>query len=204
VRRRPALLAGLLLCLLGVAIAAVTAASDRSSPAATPRRGLLGPRMPAHFAAGNFTLRDQAGRPFSLQATRGRVVVMTFLHSQCHSTCIVTAQVIRGALDDLGSARSGVDSVALSVAPKEDTARHVRAFLRLQDAGFLHYLTGPPAGLRRAWKRYGVHPLTQGEDHTAFVFLIDRRGIIRVGYPSHEMTAEDLAHDLRVLLAERG
>ena len=96
---------------------------------------------------------------------------------------------MRGALDDLGSARSGVDSVALSVAPKEDTARHVRAFLRLQDAGFLHYLTGPPAGLRRAWKRYGVHPLTQGEDHTAFVFVIDRRGIIRVGYPSHEMTA---------------
>lgn len=200
--RRTRLLAGLALCLLGIGIAAVTAASDRSRPAPAPPRGLGGPRMPAHFAAGDFTLHDERGRPFSLASTRGRVVVMTFLHSRCHSTCVVTAQTIRGALDDLGVARSGIDSVALSVAPREDTPRHVRSFLRLQHAGFLHYLTGPVPALHRAWKRYGVHPLTDGEDHTAFVFLIDRRGIIRVGWPSHEMTSEDLAGDLRVLLAE--
>lgn len=201
--RRTTMLAGLLLCLLGAGIAAVTALSDGRSHPAAPRV-LLGPRMPAHFAAGDFTLHDQAGRPFSMAATRGRVVVMTFLHSECHSTCIVTAQTIRGALDDIGAARGGVDAVALSVAPREDTAEHVRSFLRVQHAGFLRYLTGPAPALRAAWRRYGVHPLTQGEDHTAFVFLIDRRGIIRVGFPSTEATSEDLAHDLRVLLAERG
>ena len=201
-RGRTTMLAGLLLCLLGAGIAAVTALSDGPSRRAAPRV-LLGPRMPAHFAAGTFTLRDQAGRPFSMAATRGRVVVMTFLHSECHSTCIVTAQTIRGALDDIGPARRDVDAVALSVAPREDTARHVRSFMRVQHAGFLHYLTGPGPALRAAWKRYGVHPLTEGEDHTAFVFLIDRRGIIRVGFPSTGVTSEDLAHDLRVLLAER-
>lgn len=202
-RRRTTLLAGLLLCLLGAGIAAVTALSDDGPSGPRPLGGLLGPRMPARFAAGTFTLHDQRGRPFSMAATRGRVVVMTFLHSQCHSTCIVTAQTIRGALDDIGAARRQVDAVALSVAPREDTDKHVGSFLRVQHAGFLHYLTGPVPALRAAWKRYGVHPLTEGEDHTAFVFLIDRRGTIRVGYPSTGVTSEDLAHDLRVLLAER-
>lgn len=201
-RGRTTLLAGLGLCLAGIALAGVTAASGRRDHPAVAR-ALLGPRMPAHFAAGDFTLRDQDGRALALRATRGRVVVMTFLHSRCHSTCVVTAQTIRGALDDLGAARSGVVPVVLSVAPREDTPRHVRAFLRVQHAGFLHYLTGPVPALQAAWKRYGVHPLTQGEDHTAFVFLIDRRGIIRVGFPATGMTSEDLAHDLRVLLAER-
>jgi protein SCO1 len=201
VRRRTPLLAGLILCLAGIALAAVTAASGRRDAPRAPTT-LIGPRMPAHFAAGDFTLRDERGRTLALHSTRGRVVVMTFLHSQCHSTCVVTAQTIRGALDDLGAGRRGVESLALSVAPHEDTPRHVRAFLRVQHAGFLHYLTGPLPALKAAWKRYGVHPLTSGEDHTAFVFLIDRRGTIRVGFPSTGMTSEDLAHDLRVLLAE--
>ena len=200
-RARGTLLAGLVLCLMGTAIALATALSGpghRRVP-----QTLIGPRMPAHLRAADFVLHDQDGRPLRMAATRGRVVVMTFLHSECHSTCPVTAQTIRGALDDIGARRRDVDALAITVAPHEDTRRHVRTFLRSQHVGFLHYLTGPLPAVRRVWKRYGIHPLTQGEDHTAFVFLIDRRGILRVGYPSHEMTPEDLAHDLRLLVAEK-
>ena len=32
--------------------------------------------------------------------------------------------------------------------------------------------------------------------------LVDRAGVVRVGYPSHQMTPEDVAHDLRVLTSE--
>jgi protein SCO1/2 len=139
--------------------------------------------------------------------TRGRVVVMTFLHSACHSTCPVSVQTIRGALDDLRDRGLPVDEVdvfAISVDPREDTRASVRRFVRTQHAeAFLRYLTGSRAQLRPVWKKYGIRPQGPGgEDHTAFVLLADRRGILRIGFPSHQMTPEDLAHDLAVLLAE--
>jgi protein SCO1/2 len=200
-RARGTLLAGVVLCLAGAGIAVATALSGHRPHRSAPRT-LIGPRMPAHLRAADFVLHDQDGTPLRMSSTRGRVVVMTFLHSECHSTCPVTAQTIRGALNDIGGRRRDVDALAITVAPKQDTARHVRSFLRVQHVGFLHYLTGPTRAVRAVWKRYGIHPLTHGEDHTAFVFLIDRRGIVRVGYPSHEMTPEELAHDMRVLVAE--
>jgi protein SCO1/2 len=199
VSRRATLIAGLVLVCAGLAVALVTGLSGGEGHA-----NLLGPTMPPHFRAGAFTLHDSGGRSFALRRP-GRVVVLTFLHSLCKSTCPVTAQTIRGALDDLSpSQRASVDTFAVTVAPREDTAAHVRAFLREQRVGsFLHYLNGPLPTVRAVWKRYGIQPNTQGEDHSAFILLIDRRGVVRIGYPSHEAVPEDLAHDLRILVGEK-
>jgi protein SCO1/2 len=56
--------------------------------------------------------------------------------------------------------------------------------------------------MRRLWHAYKVHPVTPKIDHSAFVFLIDKRGYERVGFPADELTPEDLAHDIRVLQGE--
>jgi cytochrome oxidase Cu insertion factor (SCO1/SenC/PrrC family) len=164
--------------------------------------------MPPGFQAGAWTLRDQDGRAVRLGHAEGKVVVTTFLHSLCHSTCPVTTQTIRGALDrldrDAPGLRGEIRVFAVSVAPGEDTRAHVRAFLREQRAGsFMTYLVGPRATLRDVWKRYGIRPNHEGEDHTAFVLVADRGGTMRVGWPAHQVTPEALAHDLRLLAEER-
>lgn len=199
--RRATLIAGIALVCAGAAVALAAGLSGGGKRHHTST-ALLGPTMPANFRAAAFTLHDSTGRSFALRRP-GRVVVLTFLHSLCKSTCPVTAQTIRGALDDLTpSQRAGVDTYAVTVAPREDTAAHVRAFLREQRVGsFLHYLTGPLPAVRAVWKRYGIHPNTQGEDHSAFILLVDRRGIVRIGYPANETVPEDLAHDLRILVS---
>lgn len=191
---------GILLVLLGCSMAAVTAISD-SQPAP---RTFTGPLMPEDLPAHGFTLRDQHGRPFSLEETRGRVVAMTFIHSKCTSTCPVSLQTIRGALDDLGADRRDVDVLALTVDPEADTRRSVRRFLLAQHAGgFVRYLTGPRPQMRRIWNRYGIAPQGDGpEEHTAFVLLVDRKGLLRIGFPSHQMTPDELANDLQILLDE--
>jgi protein SCO1/2 len=198
---------GLALVALGAAIGVVAAVSDHSDPA-RPAAQFVGPRMPSGLRAFDFTLRDQHGRRFSLDSTRGKVVALTFIHSNCTSTCPVTLQTIRGALDDLedmGVDRREVDVLALTVDPEADTRRSVRRFLTTQHASdFVRYLTASRARMRPIWKRYGIAPQGKGqEDHTAFVLLVDRRGILRIGFPSHEMTPEDLANDLHLLLAEK-
>jgi protein SCO1/2 len=160
--------------------------------------------MPDGARAHGFTLSDQEGHPFSLGSTRGRVVALTFVHSKCTSTCPVTLQTIRGALDDIGGARADVDVLAVSVDPEADTRRSVRSFLRKQRAdGFVRYLTGSRERLEPIWKAYGIQPQGDGqEDHSAFVILIDRNGFQRVGEPAHTATADTLANDLRVLVSE--
>ena len=207
VNLRLLLASGLALVALGVGIGVVAAVSDRSGPASPPAR-FAGPAMPKGLRAFGFSFADQHGRRVSLAETRGRVVVLTFLHSRCTSTCPVTLQTIRGALDDLqdkGVDRRDVDVLALSVDPAEDTRRSVLRFLAAQHAGgFVRYLVGPRARMRPVWKRYGIAPQGTGaEDHTAFVLLVDRRGILRIGFPSHQMTPEELANDLGLLLAEK-
>jgi protein SCO1/2 len=199
------LASGVALLLLGVGMGAVTAISDSNDPVPPPQ--FAGAVRPENLRATNFTLTDQDGHRFPLASTRGRVVALTFIHSKCTSTCPVTLQTIRGALDDLedtGSDPSEVDVLAVTVDPEADTRRSVRRFLKAQRAdSFVRYLTGPRARMLPIWKRYGIGPQGTGaEDHTAFVLLIDRKGNLRIGWPAHQMTAEQLANDLRILLAE--
>lgn len=199
------LASGVALVLLGLGIGVVTAISD--STVVTPPPQFAGPTMPKDLRATDFALTDQDGHRFTLSSTRGRVVALTFIHSKCTSTCPVSLQTVRGALDDLqdtGSDPSEVDVLAVSVDPEADTRRSVQRFLRAQRAdSFVRYLTAPRPRLKPIWKRYGIAPQGKGqEDHTAFVLLIDRRGLLRIGFPSHQMTPEDLANDLRILLAE--
>jgi protein SCO1/2 len=197
---------GLALCLLGTAIAVAAALSDHVVDEQA-RMQFAGPTMPPRLPAADFTLADQDGRRVKLSDTRGRVVVLTFLHSGCHSTCPVSVQTIRGALDDLrdqGLPADDVDVFALSVDPDEDTRANVKRFVRTQHADeFLRYLTGTRAQMKPIWKKYAVRPQGPGkESHSAYVMLVDREGIVRIGFPSHLMTPEDLANDLSILLAE--
>ena len=67
--------------------------------------GFDGAALPA-IVAHDFTLTDQYGHLVSLSDYRGQVVVLAFLYSTCGPTCIVIAQQIRGALDELASTPS--------------------------------------------------------------------------------------------------
>lgn len=199
---------GVALVFLGLAVGAVTAISDRTALPPRPAQ-FEGALRPAGMRAPDFTLTDQRGRRLPLSSTRGRVVALTFIHSRCTSTCPVTLQTLRGALDqvqDSGSDAGEVDVLAVTVDPEADTPRSVDRFLETQRAGnFVRYLVGPRKRMLPIWKRYGIAPQGEGqEDHSAFVLLVDRRGMLRISWPAHQMTPEGLANDLRILLAEAG
>jgi len=134
----------------------------------------------------------------------GRVAIVTFLYSTCTTTCPVTTQQIRGALDLLGRA---VPTLAISVDPKNDTPLNAARFLVKQSmSGRMDFLLGARADLAPIWRAYGIQPQpeTAGSrsEHTAEVVLIDKTGKPRVGFPQSELTPEALAHDVRKLEAE--
>jgi protein SCO1/2 len=196
-------LIGLLIALLvaiGVVLASRAGSTASPSPAASHAGPFLGPTLPGGLRAGPFTLRDQRGRPVSLGQLRGRVVILTFIHSHCKDACPLMVEDIKGALNQMGSGAAGIAAVGISVQPAEDTAASRAAFMRRHGMDQrMAFLSGPQRALQAVWRAYAIQPVQGPVDHSTFVLLIDRRGYERVGWPADQLTPEGLAHDLRVL-----
>jgi protein SCO1/2 len=166
----------------------------------SPFKGALRPKTPIT----DFALHDQNGDLVQLSALRGKVVLLSPMYSTCRETCPLTAQQIRGALDDLsGDQRNQVRAFALSVDPVNDTPDSVRRFLvERRVSGYLDFLLGSRDELQPIWRDYGFAPQTSEHEHNSYVVLLDKAGRQRVGFPVDYLTPDDLAHDIKVLLRQ--
>ena len=211
-RRRLVFVLGLAAVLaVAITLVAILAApsGQRGAPStvpsseATTSSGFDGAALSPSPLAPDFTLTDRYGQPVSLRSLRGHVAVLTFLYSTCGATCVLIAQQIRGALDELPYS---VPVLIVSADPAADTPASVARFLtQVSLAGRVRYLTGSLARLRPIWRAYRVHPAAQGRatfDRYAFLLLLDARGRERVLFEPEVLTPEALAHDLRRLEGE--
>ena len=197
--------ATVLACLVAVVAALLLAAGQdggsQSTASSSIVNGFAGGLRPPGIPPQDFRLVDQDGTPATLREYRGQVVVLTFLYSTCEDTCPVTAQQIRGAMDQIGH---DVPALAVSVDPANDTPFHARRFLLQQHmTDRMRFLLGSRRQLQPVWKAYGIQPQGHGFEHSAYVLLIDKEGRQRIGFPIDQLTPEGLAHDIRVLEAEQ-
>ena len=206
-QRRNALAAVAATLLVAAAIAAVllngSSGSHRPAPAGfseTSNSGFDGAALPPGRRAPEFTLHDRAGAPVSLSSYRGHVVMLAFVYSTCGRVCVLLAQQIRGALDELPKP---VPVLLISAEPSADTAASIAAFLsEVSLTGRVRYLTGPAAVLRAIWHAYRVTPPERdraGFENTISLALIDGAGDERVLFQLEELTPEALVHDARRL-----
>jgi protein SCO1/2 len=185
-----------------LALAVAVAATGCGSSASSPAQSFEGAAYPAGVRAPDFALPDIAGRTVTLSAQRGHVVALIFLPGNCR-TCLLVAQQIRGALDELG-ASANVRTIFVSTAPRGDGAARARAFLtKTTLLGRVSYLLADEARLRPVWRAYHVMPITATGETAAedaiTVLLIDRRGYQRIGFGVEQITPEGLSHDIRLL-----
>ena len=179
-------------------------ATRRAGVSAGAEPAFAGATLPGDVMAPAFTLRTEGGRRVSLAGYRGRVVVLAFLYSTCGGPCVLIAQQIRGALDELQAAHARSPAVLIvSADPAADTPARVRRFLaEVSLSGRASYLTGTRAQLRAVWAAYHVHPASDGIRRFAeyaTVLLIDLTGAERVLYQSEQLTPEALSHDVTTL-----
>ncbi len=179
--------------------------------------------------APDFRLANQFGQTVSLDDFEDRVVVLTFLYTNCPDVCpIVTAQ-LRDAQDSLGPDAEEVAFVAVSTDPERDSVSAAHEYLEkwgLVDRW--QYLVGDRDRLEAVWKDYFIDPVVDPRDplasgsptpeargamdtlgseilerylviHSAPVFLIDRDGVRRVVF-TPPLEPEELAEDVRLLL----
>lgn len=186
--------------LLAISLGGSSGHGSSTSTGTISGSGFDGAALPEGVLAPPFTLTDQYGHRVSLADSRGQVTVVAFLYSTCGDTCVVMAQQIRGALDELPHP---APVLIVSADPAADTPAHVSRFLSEASlSGRVHYLTGTESQLRKIWHAYDIKPASAGRktfDEYATVLLVDRKGDERDLFQLEELTPESLTHDIAKL-----
>jgi protein SCO1/2 len=190
----------------GAALLALCAvAAARGAQDAGFRAGAFDPPR----AAPDFELPGSTGASVRLSQYRGKVVALAFGFTYCPRICPVTLANLARAFEALGTAASGAQVVFVSVDPERDTPARMREFLDFFNPAFVG-VTGTPAQLEAVRREFGISAqkavsqnaqLGYEVHHSSFVYLIDREGRLRLLMPFGK-TADDLAHDIRLLLKE--
>ena len=151
----------------------------------------------------DFTLTDQSGQKVSMGDQRGKLVLLTFLYTNCPDVCPLITQNLNEALQMLGATRDDVRVLAVSVDPEGDTPKSVDEYAKAHHLlPEFRYLIGSRDELTKVWRAYDVAAVASDPelvDHTAYTMLVDRSGEGRVIYDS-SVKARDIVHDVDELL----
>jgi protein SCO1/2 len=194
------------LAVLLAATAAVGCGSRESTPGAAAGRRAAS--LPDLGFGGDFELVATDGRPFRLSDVHDRVVLLFFGYTSCPDVCPTTLGAIARAKRELGAGGERILPVFVTVDPERDTPAELARYLAHFEIGAVG-LTGTKTQIDAAARlfrvRYSVEPSDSAMGplitHTAYVFLVDRRGRVRHRFHPNE-PAEALAGVLRPVLED--
>ncbi|MBO36984.1 MAG: hypothetical protein CL612_04035 [Anaerolineaceae bacterium] len=158
--------------------------------------------------AKNFTLIDQNREIVSLDDFQHKVVMMTFLYTNCPEACPLVAANFVKTKKEL-SRRSDADDliqILISTDPEHDTPHRLSTYTR-GIGGDWHFLTGRFEEVEQVWKSYNIYREVQNRNQMVVVYhdyrtyLIDHEGMLRyehvgVWYPN------DILPHIEILLDE--
>lgn len=200
VRARLAVLLAASFAVTAAFFATIGGGEDEPQTASARTSQFRGAERPPTLPPVDLRMTDHDGKRVTKADLQGEVSVVTFLFTTCEDTCPLTAQQIRGAMDDLGH---DVPVYAIAVDPPRDTPARAKKFLleqRMQ--GRMRFLLGPREQLSAQWKAFGIQRQTENLEHSASTVLVDKQGRQRVSFPANQLVPEELAHDIALLERE--
>ncbi len=151
---------------------------------------------------GPFRLIDQDGNPISDQDFKGRPFLVFFGYTHCPDICPAALFEMSEVLRALGPDGDRAGALFITVDPERDTPAMMKDYLSSFDPR-LHGATGDAAAIEAVEKAYRVYakkvPTDSGDysvDHTALVYLMDKRGRFVAPF-NLKRRPEDAAADLR-------
>ena len=202
--RRVGLLALVVAVLIGVLALGLPRVTREDAPAAAgelERKQVIEP--PKELV--DFSLTDQHGDVRHLSDLQGNPVLLFFGFTHCPDVCPATMAHFRQVKRDLGEQGNDVTFVLVSVDGSRDTPETLKAYVDQFDEDFVG-LTGDEDYVREIGSDYFLffnRALVDGTpsaagysvDHTAYSYLIDPDGRLRVIYPfqaPRELIVQDL------------
>jgi protein SCO1/2 len=173
-------------------------------------------RKEASGSAPGFRLTDQDNRKASLEDFRGKVVLLSFIFTNCTTGCPLTT----AKLASIYAALNGKDLqiVAITIDPSHDTPTVLKEYgsqFKGVDFRFWSFLTGNREEINDVLVDYKISSQLQpkrgptGEvlsvaivDHALKNYLIDRKGIKRFEYWGQDFDPNVVIRDLTKVLSE--
>jgi len=187
---------------LGVAL--VSSGCDRAASPSFKAIDITG----ADYAR-ELSLADPDGKRRSLAEFKGRAVVVFFGFTQCPDVCPTTMIELVAVKRQLGVDGDRVQGIFVTLDPERDTPELLKAYVDNFGGGFLA-LRGTPEETLAAAKHFkvffakvpGKTESSYTIDHTAGSYIFDPQGRVRL-FTRHGTGSEALAHDLKLLLADK-
>ncbi len=167
-----------------------------------------GTALPPKIAP-DFTLTDDADRPWTLSDQHGKTVALFFGYTHCADTCPTTLAKLAKAIETLGNRSGDAEIAFVTVDPERDTPNVLRHYIARFSGGKIVGLTGTTAQVRQVEHHYhvwaqkipGVHKNVDDYDdaHSSSVYLIDRDGRERVVHDDDD-SLQSFAADIGTLV----
>ena len=137
-------------------------------------------------------LKDSLGHEINIDSYRGKAVLVTFIYDHCPDVCPIIVGNLHTAQNQLGAEAKKLQIVAVSVDPKGDTPKTVKAFLKQhQMTGRMQYLVGSRPQLENVWSDWNIVSKSSPKkgnpdlvEHSALIYGISGSGKIDNALPS--------------------
>lgn len=186
--------------LLAVAVLIVTMVTRRPDP----KLDVLG-EVPA------FQLTDERGQPFTEQALRGHVTIVSFIFTRCPNLCPLTSSRMKNLQEKTFDVGDKVKLVSFSLDPAYDTPPVLAAYAKRYgaDPTRWRFVTGPEATIHSLVEGPFMESMQRGPDyaggtpnilHNGYFLLIDPQLNIRGEFDSNDIhKLDELMRDARFL-----
>jgi protein SCO1/2 len=154
-------------------------------------------------------LDNSLGEPVDIADYRGKAVLVTFIYAHCPDICPLIVGNLHAAQTQLGDEADKVQIIAVSVDPRGDTPKTVKAFLAdHQMTGRMQYLIGSRPELEKVWSQWDIvardSPKRLDPDaveHSALVYGISGSGEMTTIYPV-AFKPRQIVHDVPILASQ--
>ncbi len=159
----------------------------------------------------DFSLTDQNSKKVSLSDFKGKVVLVTFLYTQCPypEKCPMLAQKLgktRDLLDQVESAKGQFQVISITLDPKRDTPETLKKYAQGQDENTDNwtFMTGKASDVNKVASLFGVIYYTEKGviDHNIRTAVIDRKGKLSKLFTGNDWKPGEVAALVRDLAGE--
>ncbi|NPA12707.1 MAG: SCO family protein [Aquificae bacterium] len=156
----------------------------------------------------DFTLIDHNGKKVKFSDFRGYYLLIFFGYTYCPDVCPTSMYRIKETLEKLGKHKDKVKVLFISVDPERDTPEKLKQFISYFDPTGKHIvgLTGSAEEIKKVAKIFRAYykkvPVEDNPDvgylvdHTAFIYFVDKNGIMRLIFRPANEDPEKIAKDI--------
>ena len=158
----------------------------------------------------NFALTNQNGKTEELKNFSGKVVLITFLYTQCPypEKCPMLAEKLgktRDILDTIEGGKGKFQVLSITLDPKKDTPEHLKKYAQGNDrnASNWSFLTGKPNDVAKVAALFGMMYWTEKGgviEHNMRTAVVDQSGKLVKIFTGNDWKPGELAAFIRDLL----